>query len=137
MSGLTNRTTINNVAKAESAWAVEGAPTPDWVLTLAEACDRTSQTQVAAQVKRGSSTISQVLSNTYPGDLERLADEVTAALTSAAVECPELGELARSRCLEWQQLPWGASDSMRVRVYHACRNDCPHARQHLLRKADA
>ncbi|MEO0496293.1 MAG: transcriptional regulator [Pseudomonadota bacterium] len=134
MNAQPSSNTIDNVAKAQAAWGTDGREVPDWVLALAEACNDSSQIKAAKRVQVGSSTVSQVLSATYPGDLKAMKQRVVDALMQPIVVCPVLGEISREKCTQWQSLPWGASDSMRVRVYQACRAGCPHARSHILKK---
>lgn len=58
---------LTNIAKAQTAW---GIVIPDWIIILAEACDRESQSAISRKVGYSASAISQVLSNTYQnGDI--------------------------------------------------------------------
>ncbi|MCV9907169.1 Mu-like prophage major head subunit gpT family protein [Brucella sp. HL-2] len=53
---------LTNIDKARAAWNGE---IPDWIVILAEACDRESQSAIARKVGYSASAVSQVLSNTY------------------------------------------------------------------------
>ncbi len=115
---------VDHVARAKAAWD----PAPEWVIVLAEACCLTSQSKVGSRIKYSPATVSQILSNTYRGDIRRVEEMVRGALMSETVECPQLGEMSRARCLDWQKKPFAPSSSHRVAMYRACRNNCPHSR---------
>lgn len=118
------RTRTDHVATAEASWP-GGAP--DWIVTLAERCNATSQADVAKRISYSTSTVSQVIGNTYRGDLIRVEAMVRGAFMASVVECPKLGEIGRDRCLDWQKKPYAATSSHRVEMYHACQS-CPQAR---------
>ena len=112
------------VEKAEAAWA----PAPAWVRRLAEESDRFGQATVARKVDYSRTTVSQVLSNTYAGDLRRVEQMVLGALMAETVQCPVKGEMSRNICLKWQDKPFAATSSDRTRMYHACRAGCVHSK---------
>ena len=58
---------------AEEAW---GAPLPDWIRSLALACERSSQSKVAAQLDRSPAVVSTVLRKKYAGSYERIEERV-------------------------------------------------------------
>ncbi|WP_428429503.1 transcriptional regulator [Pararhizobium sp.] len=118
------RSAGDHLTKASIAW---GNP-PEWIVALAEACGRSSQSAVAKQLDYSPATISQVLSNNYRGDLGRIEEMVRGALLAETIICPALGELARNSCLDWQGKPYAATSSHRVQMYRACRSNCPHSR---------
>lgn len=107
----------DNVAKARAAW---GEP-PAWVLALAQACDASSQVAVARRIAYSPPTVSQVISNTYRGDLVRLEAAVSGIYLAATVDCPVLGEMARNVCLEWQERPYTDASSLHIRMWRACK----------------
>ncbi|MGW9946962.1 hypothetical protein J2W92_002299 [Rhizobium leguminosarum] len=115
---------IDHLAKCFQAW---GNP-PDWIIVLAEACSRNSQKTVGEQIKYSAATVSQVLSNSYRGDLAAVETMIRGALMAEIVTCPIVGEMARNMCLGWQKKPFNATSSHRVRMYQACRSGCPHSR---------
>lgn len=127
MSGAfhSGRPVIDYVAKATKAW--NGA-VPDWVMALAEACAKTSQSAVAKRVGYSAPTISAVIGNSYRGDMPRVETMVRGALIGETVACPELGTLPKNECLEWQAKPYAATSSHRVAMYRACRSRCPYSR---------
>lgn len=54
---------------AETVRAAWGEEAPDWVVILAEECDRTSQKAAAQQINYSPAVVSTVLKGTYKGDL--------------------------------------------------------------------
>lgn len=109
------------VDKAEAAWA----PAPAWVRRLAEESDRIGQAGVSRKVAYSAATVSQVISNTYNGDLHKVEQMVLGALMGETVDCPVKGEMSRNICLKWQDKPFAATSADRARMYHACRSGCP------------
>lgn len=112
------------VEKASVAWA----PAPDWVQVLAAEADRTGQPAAGKKIRYSAATVSQIISNTYKGDLPRVEEMVRGALMAATVECPVLGEIGRDRCASEQQEPFRATSAFRAQLYHACRSGCPHSK---------
>lgn len=115
------------VAKAHEA---HGKP-PDWVIWLAEYADRLGLRGAERQVGYAVSTLSQVISNTYPGRLDSVEKRVRAAIASETVTCPILGEIKRGTCTDWQDKArqLRTTSSQRVRMFHACkRSACIHSK---------
>lgn len=112
------------VDKAELAW--DGAPA--WVRRLAEEADRIGQTAAAKRIDYSAATVSQVISNTYRGDLRKVEQMVLGALMAVTVNCPVKGEMARDVCMKWQDKPFAATSADRTRMFHACRSGCPHSK---------
>ena len=117
--------TGRSVERVRQYW---GAALPDWIETLAEACDATSQNKVAAHIGYSAATVSCVIGNRYTGDMVAVRQAVEGALLRTFVNCPVLGELRADRCLAEQRKPLSASNPQRVRLYRACRAGCPHSR---------
>lgn len=112
----------DQVAKARAAW---GEAIPAEVLILAEACRGRTQRALAKQLGYSDATISYVLSNQYGnGDLPKVFAKIRGALMGETVDCPELGEITRDVCLNWQSKPFAATNSLRVKMFHRCRS-CP------------
>ncbi len=88
---------------------------------------RTTLALTGARLDYSPSTLSQVLSATYRGDLSRVEQVVRGALLGAQVECPVLGAIGRDRCLQEQDEPFRATSAMRAQLWHACRSGCPNA----------
>ena len=114
---------ITSLSRARDAW---GEPLPDWVETLALACDRASQNKVAVLLDRSSAVVSQVLSRKYPAAMDLIEERVRGVFMDGRVACPGLGEIAVQHCQDWRaksgKLEVGSP--LRVRMYRACRT-CP------------
>lgn len=114
--------------KAQAAW---GKPLPDWIAALAAECDRTSQSTAGKRLPRpggggySAATINCVLGRTYGADLGVIEQAVRAALMSATVVCPVIGEMSTVVCLRHQQAEWSPRNAL---IRNACPN-CPHATQ--------
>jgi hypothetical protein len=105
-----------------------GDAAPDWIVALAERCDKVGQAVAAAEVGYSAGVISGALRKTYAGDLSRVELKVRGALMRATVICPVLDEITTGECLEWQAKPFAVTSPRRVKVYLACRRGCPHSR---------
>lgn len=117
---------LDNLEKACAAW---GNPPPDWIVALAEACNALTQSAVGKKIGYSGSTVSQVLSDTYRnGDMARIETVVRGALMAETVRCPILQEIGRDICLGWQKRPFSTASANAVRMYQACRDNCPHSR---------
>lgn len=122
---MSSRTAPDFLGRAREGW---GETLPDWIIALAEACQATSQTAAAKRLGVSGSQISQVLANCYPSPLDRLEEMVRGALMGGRVQCKELGEIGRDKCLAAQALQFSSASPSRVRLYRACRAGCPHSR---------
>jgi hypothetical protein len=111
--------------KATDGW--EGSP-PEWIIALATAAETTGLAGAAQSIGYSIGLVSAVLRNTYRGDVARVAEKVAGALMGATVGCPVIGEMSRNTCLDWQRKPKAATSAYRMRMYHACRNNCPNFR---------
>lgn len=120
---------------ARASW---GGDAPDWVLRLAEACDQTSQSKVAARIDRSASVVSQVLRNRYPGNVGAVEEMVRGALMQAVVTCPALGTIPADECQVWRKRAdlFVGTNSLRVRMFRSC-NRCPVKAAAQSRKEDA
>lgn len=117
---------VDNVEKARAAW---GDPVPEWVVALAEACNADTQKAVGLRIGTGGSTVSQLLSNTYPGDVQRFEGIIRGAFMAETVTCPVMNtEIGRDVCLGWQRRPFSTASANAVRMYQGCRSGCPHSR---------
>lgn len=115
---------MTHLAKARGNFA----PTPDWIEELAAYADAQGLKRTAERVGVGASTVSQVLSNNYPGVLANIEQRVRGALMQQTVTCPVLDDMRRDVCLDWQAKPFHATSSLRVAMYRACRGGCPHSK---------
>lgn len=104
--------------------------TTDKLDLLRQKVAETSQAQVARQLGYAPTTISQVLSGSYAGNLDHVLLRVEEVYGNTTVSCPGLGEeIALGRCAEWRKKAkdFAATNPQRVRMYRACRQ-CPHKR---------
>lgn len=118
---------IDNVARAKDAW---GDELPNWVLKMAEDCNRTSQSKVGRRLGVSASLVSQTISRKYPGDMTRIRELAQGEYERATVPCPVLGEIAPLACRRWQakaeRLRTG--NNQNARMFRACRI-CPHCKK--------
>lgn len=114
---------MSAVDKATAAW---GPDLPEWVLALAEECDRTSQAKTAARIGRSAPLVSNVLARKYPGDLRAVEDLVRALLMSEMLVCPYLGEIGKQDCRQWRARArdYRNVNTLYVQMFRAC-NRCP------------
>lgn len=113
------------IERAADAW---GADMPEWVRAIAEACQRETQAAVGKRIGYSAATVSQIVSNTYRGDLSRCEEMVRGALLAETVDCPILQDISRNVCLTWQKRPFSTASANAVRMHQACRSGCPHSR---------
>lgn len=99
----------------------------DWLEVLRDHCTKSSQSKVAQRLGYSSSLICQVLKGKYLGDLKGVEIKVRAVLIGERVECPVLGDTAKTVCLEEQSKAFAATSHLRVQLWIACRSDCPHS----------
>jgi hypothetical protein len=105
-------------------------PSGTWLDALRAACEKSSQSAVARQLKVSVAMVNQALKGTYKGDLGRLQAKVEGILQTQTVACPVLDNLPKHRCLEYQD-----RDEKRIfgnplfmQFYRACRSGCPHSK---------
>lgn len=98
-----------------------------WLDELRRYRDQYGGVRAAAAIGYSPAVVSQVLKGTYKGDLQAVKAKVEGALLGLTVDCPVVGELTRNRCLEYQRLPFAASNPLRVRFAQMCPI-CPHYR---------
>lgn len=109
--------------KMLDAW---GPHMPDWIDTLAKACDRDSQRQVAALLGVSPTTINLLINNKYaPRSHAEMEERVRAsALMMTIVACPVLGLIGKADCLSEQAKPLVTCNPLSVQMYRACRGGC-------------
>lgn len=110
----------------EAVIAAWGEAPPDWVLRLAQECDRTSQSKVAARINRSAALVSTVLRRKYAGDMEAVEEVVRGVYLGGTVVCPAQGTISTAVCRDWMRLAlrYSNESSERVSMYRACRR-CP------------
>jgi len=97
---------------------------PEWVVTLAEACDRSSMRTVAASLGVSPALVSLAIRNAHHARLDFIQARVEAVL--GGVECPVLGHISAERCRQNQDQPFSSINQLSVRLFRACRGECPH-----------
>jgi methylphosphotriester-DNA--protein-cysteine methyltransferase len=114
------------VDMARAAWGEHG---PEWVLRLAEACDRHSQTEIAERLRLSPSTVNAVLRNRYGADTTAIELRVRGRLMDDLLLCPALGVMWVDLCADHQDKAASrvGTSSMRLRMRDACRA-CPKGR---------
>ena len=112
------------LARATAAWP----DLPAWVEELARYVDARGLKAAGQKVGYSASTLSEVIGKKYKGTLSKVEARVRGALMGETVDCPQLGDMTRDRCLDWQGKPYAQTSSLRVAMYHACRSGCPHSR---------
>lgn len=100
----------------------------NWLDKLREECSRAPQVRVAERIGYSAAVVNQVLSGTYKGDLRAVQKAIEGAFMGATVACPVLGEIASDQCLREQKREYAATNPGRVRLWKACRGECPHSR---------
>lgn len=105
---------------AQEAW---GSPVPDWIRSLALACERSSQSKVAAQLDRSPAVVSTVLRKKYAGSYERIEERVRGILMDGRIECPGMGQLPSHECQDWREKAkvFAPGNPTRTRMFRACR----------------
>ena len=112
-------------AKAKAAW---GKELPEWIEVLAGACDREGLRKVAERIGVSPAMVSLAV-NKKRANLDFIRDRVTSAFITGAVDCPVLDVIDKQRCLQEQAAPFSCANPLRVQLYRACRNGCPHYQQ--------
>ncbi|MBU0945463.1 MAG: helix-turn-helix transcriptional regulator [Proteobacteria bacterium] len=82
-----------------------------------------SQSKVCRKLGYSTAAISQALSGSYKGSMNRLLARVEEVFGTRAVSCPVLGEIVLPRCVAERRTPFSTSNPLRVRLYRACM-DC-------------
>lgn len=98
-----------------------------WIEILREATDKLGQVEVAKRIGYNRSVVSQVLNGKYPGDIDKVRERVEGALMGRTVDCPVLGDITIDVCIDHQSRKLSVTNPMRVQMYRACRDNCPHS----------
>ncbi|WP_166838675.1 helix-turn-helix domain-containing protein [Rheinheimera pleomorphica] len=95
-----------------------------WLELLKKKCEELGRRKVEAELGISKTTLSQVLNEKYPGNLDNIASKVTEAYSSDKVLCPVLGSITVQRCATEQSKPFAATNPQRVKLWKACKT-CP------------
>lgn len=115
----------NNRAKAVTAW---GAEAPMWVLTLADACDRTNQRAVADQLGKSGGYVSRIINRSYAGSYPEAEQLVRATLSAEEVVCPLYGQMPLKTCIRNRRRP-RAVNWLHAQFAQSCPT-CPNNTDH-------
>lgn len=119
------RTAVDPLDKAIAAW---GSTMPPEIEALARACRAATASAVAAQLGYSGALVSHLLARKYPGDVALAFAKIRGTLMGETVDCPIVGQIPTTRCLDEQKRPFFATNSIRARLFHACRT-CQHNRK--------
>lgn len=102
---------------------------PRWLALMRQEVDRTSRQALADRLGYSRTTVSLVLSGTYPGNPDKIAAKAIEVLEPVlAVDCPYLGEqLPIKQCVEYssQRAPTHHPTKMgHWRACQQCQNKC-------------
>ena len=101
----------------------------DWHQELKRVAKKLSQSQIAARLDCSGALVSQVLNGKYAEHrVVTFREKFEGAFMGYCVECPVVGELARDKCVAFQNRDFCATNPTRVQLYHACRSGCEHSR---------
>ena len=107
-----------------------GGAAADWLVVLAQACDRDTQVAVSKLLGISATAVNTVLRGRYGAATTRVEALVRGRLMAGKVICPEMGELATDLCREWQgRAARVAINNLQRRMRAACRA-CPQSRYH-------
>ena len=100
-----------------------------WHHELKQVATKLSQSQIAARLDCSGALVSQVLNGKYAEHrVGTFKEKFEGAFMGYCVECPVVGELARDKCVAFQNRDFCATNPTRVQLYHACRSGCEHSR---------
>lgn len=116
---------MTNTDKALAAW---GRDMPDWVRALAEACDDKGLRRTAGAIGV-SPAMASLAVNRQRDKLDFIKAKVTATLMVTIIACPVMGVMGKTECLQEQAKPFSAANPLRIQLYRACRNGCPHFKE--------
>lgn len=92
---------VSNVQRAQAAW---GSSMPDWIVSLAEACDASSQGKVAKLLDLSSAVVNKLVNRTYLGDPYKFEPVVRATFMPDEVDCPATGaQIPPRQCFEYRR----------------------------------
>ena len=108
---------------------MENYTNEDWHQELQRVAEKLSRRQLAARLDCSTAMVSQVVNGKYAAHrIESFREKFEGAFMGYCVECPVVGELARDKCVAFQNREFCATNPTRVQLYHACRSGCEHSR---------
>lgn len=121
----TQNARLDPLEKARAAW---GDDLPPEIEALARACREATAASVATRLGYSGALVSHLLARKYPGDVALAFAKIRGAFMGEQVDCPILGAVPTTRCLDEQKRPFSVTNSIRARLFHACRA-CPRNRK--------
>ncbi len=88
---------------------------------LSDMVEKLGLAAVAEAIDYSKSAVCHVQKGTYKGKAEKVLAAVEQAFSQRPVECPILGEISYSRCIEEKNRPFAATNPLRVRLARTCR----------------
>lgn len=111
---------MNNIQKAEKAWG----KIPDWIMTLAAACDETSIRKTARQIGVSPALLSLTIRRSHHASLRFVEQVVREKLMQASVDCPVLGRISGAMCKKNQKKTFNGTNPVAVLLFRACNGTC-------------
>ena len=103
-----------------------------WHSELCKVAEKLSRRQIAERLDCSTAQVSQVVNGKYAAHrVDTFRAKFEGAFMGYCVTCPVVGELARDRCIEFQQRDFCATNPTRVQLFHACRSGCEYSRIEL------
>lgn len=119
-----SRAVLSMKEKAEQAYGTRINP---WILALAVSADERGVKTTAEAIGYSPSLVSSIVNDSYNGNPKHVERAVRGALMRSTVICPVLGEISGERCTAAQRRKLTPTNPMAVRLFKACRSDCPHS----------
>ena len=102
--------------------------TNNWLHVLKDEVEKQGMRKVAEKLGVSKATVSQVVNDKYKASTHVIQQRVEGVFMAFTVDCPILGDIAVNQCLEHQNRKFAATNHIRVALYKACRNGCPHSK---------
>lgn len=87
--------------------------------------------KVAEMMETSRTSVSQLVNDKYPGNLDNMRRRVEGVFFNRTVQCPVAGEIPAQQCFTNQKRKPG-SNPMNLRFFKACRSGCEHSQQKQL-----
>jgi hypothetical protein len=99
---------------------IEGEERKRLINLLREAVAASSQAAVARRIGRSAASINQILKGNYAGNPDGILERVSAEFGGAEVDCPVMGRIPLSHCIENRQIKFMPTNHQRVRLSKEC-----------------
>lgn len=88
---------------------------------LQQMIEKLGLAEVAARIGYNKSAVCHVARGTYRGKSDRILKAIEEKFSQQGVECPVLGEIPLSRCVEERSRPFAATNPLRVLLARTCQ----------------